>query len=178
MIVKHWWALLSWRNVNIMHHVFPRFIRFIISISHQCWHHASWSPRFIWVDVSKLCCNSLREHTLLWCSTKHLGSQTLIWSISQSIYLIQGMVLTWSWIIPFKKFAVDRYYERVAIRIYEVIGIWVDQLYYKRSLPFRLEFALVLCVIIMGHLTATIGSPFLKIHSLTFLLKTLKIRVW
>ena len=105
----------------------------------------------------------LREHTLLWRSTKHLGSQTLIHSINQSTYLIRGIMLTWSWIILFQEFAIDRHHECVTVWICDAISsIWVDCLHYKRSFYLGWNLPLALCVMIMGYLTAKTKSPLWK----------------
>jgi len=142
------------------------------------------SAMFGRLGIGRLWCDSLNEKVLLWRSSKHLGSQTLIHLIDQGESSIRGVVLTWSWKYPFKDSISSRIcrwsaYERITIRSYEAVcSIWVDWLYYKWSFPFGLEFFFGLMCHNHGSFASKTRSPFLKIRSLTFLLKALEIRAW
>jgi len=106
---------------------------------------------------------------------KHIGSESF--DQKCNVNLIMRRVLLR--IVLLQESAIDRHQECIAVWSYEVAcSIWVDWLYYKWSFPIGLQLFFVICVITMGLLSANIWSPFLKIHSQTFLLKALKIRAW
>lgn len=92
-------------------------------------------------------------------------------------HVSRGLMLMWSQIVLFQEFAVHRHHKHVALWIDQVVcPIRTNWHYHERSFPLGLNFSFVLCVMIVGRLTARTMSLFLKVHSLTFLLKALDIR--
>ena len=107
-------------------------------------------------------------------------SSSWIWDFDQrcNINLIGEKVL--SRIVFLQESAIDWHHECITVWSYETICfIWVDWLHYKWSLPFGLEFSFYLmCHYHRSSDSYKTRSPFLKVRSLTFLLKALVIRAW
>ena len=120
------------------------------------------------LSVDRPWCDPLKEEALLWRSSKHLGSRTFDqrWNVNLTI---SGLPLK---VVLLQESAIDRHHERIVVRSYKAVcSIWVDWFYYKVSFPFGLELFFRLICHNHSLLTAKIRWPFLKIRSLTFLLK-------
>lgn len=73
---------------------------------------------------------------------RHSRGGLFAWPVTQ-VGMTKGVMLTWSRVILFQEFAVDRHYENIAVRVDEVIcSIQVNKLYHERSFSFWLEFAI------------------------------------